>query len=212
MSLLTVLEALALAASLSLDALMASFAYGSAKIRIPFLSVQIISAVCSAVVGVSLFIGSLIRPYLPAPLTTALCVVILFVLGFIKLLDGVTKSIIRKYSHINKELHFSMFNFKFILSLYADPEEADIDASRSISTAEAFSLALALSLDGLAVGFGAALGSVSVPAVIIGSLAANTAAVLLGSFIGNKAARSIKFNFSWLGGAILIILALTKLL
>jgi len=211
MALADILEALILAVSLSLDALVVCFAYGSSKIRIPFLSVQIINIVCCLVLGISLYIGTIIRQFLPGWLTIGICFVLLFFLGIIKLLDGVTKSIIRKYSNFNKELQFSMFNIKFILSLYADPEYADIDESRSISSAEAFTLALALSLDGLAVGFGAALGNVNAPAVFFSSFFTNTAAIVLGCYVGNKLSRKMNFNFSWVGGIILLVLAFLKL-
>lgn len=208
---LSVLEAVTLAAILSLDAFVASFAYGSKKIKIPILSVQIISVVSAAILGLSSLIGSVVRPYMPEWLTTLVCFAILFVLGVTKLLDSATKTFIRKYSDFTREMHFSMFNLKFILTLYADPEKADVDKSHSISPGEAFSLAIAMSLDGLAVGFGAAVGSINVLAVFIASLVIGTIAVMLGSFIGYRLVRKFRFNLSWLGGVILIYLAFMKL-
>lgn len=210
-----ILEAVVLASSLSMDAFVASFAYGSNKIKIPMASVQVINIVCSGILGISILIGSFVRPYLPEWLAVAICFTILFVLGAVKLLDSVTKSIIRKHTRLNKELNkeikFSMFNFKFILNLYADPEEADVDASKLISPAEAAALAVSLSLDGMAVGFGAAVGNVNGLAVVLASLAAGTPAVMLGSYIGNKIAGKLPFNLSWLSGIILIALAFLKL-
>ena len=212
MTVVVILEALVLASSLSLDAFVAGFGYGSGKIKIPMLSVQIINVICSSILGLSLLAGSVIRPWLPPGLTTAVCFTILLVLGIVKLLDSVTKSIIRKYSNLNKELRFSLFNFKFILHLYANPEEADVDDSRTISPSEAVSLAVSLSLDGLGVGFGAALGDVNGWAVVICSLVTGVLAILLGCFLGGKVARKIPFNLSWLSGVILIVLAVMKLL
>ena len=96
--------------------------------------------------------GSLIRGLIPQSLTTAICFVLLFILGLVKLLDSLTKSIIRKHNNLEKQIHFSLLNFRFVLSLYADPEKADRDHSKTISPGEAASLAIALSLDGMAVG------------------------------------------------------------
>ena len=62
-----------------------------------------------------------------------------------------------------------------------------------------------------AVGFGAALGSISPWAVVACSLVTNALAVVLGWFFGNKAAQKIPFNLSWVSGAILIMLAISKL-
>lgn len=210
-SFIVILEALILASALSLDAFVASFAYGSKKIKIPFKSVQVINLICGIITGLSLLIGTILRQYIPDWLTAAVSFVILLILGIVKLLDSITKSIIRKYSNINKEIKFSLFNFKFILNLYANPEDADIDESKTLSPTEASSLAIALSLDGITVGLGAAIGNVNGVAVFICSLVTNMAAVLLGSFIGNKIARKTTFNLSWLSGLILIILAFSKL-
>ncbi len=210
-SFIVILEAMMLASALSLDAFIASFAYGSKKIRIPFKSAQVISLICSSITGLSLLAGTILRQYIPDWLTITISFVVLFILGIIKLLDSITKSIIRKYSNLNKEIKFSMFNFKFILNLYANPEDADIDASKTLSPTESASLAFALSLDGITVGLGAAIGNVNGLAVFICSLITDMTAVLLGSFSGNKAAKKISFNLSWLSGIILIILAFSKL-
>lgn len=197
--------------ALSMDAFVASFAYGSNKIKIPILSVQVINIICSSILGISLLSGTLLRQYIPQTLTPAICFAFLFILGLMKLLDSVTKSIIRKNTDFKKKIRFSMFNLKFILSLYADPEKADVDASSVISPAEAASLAVALSIDGLAVGFGAALGNVSGIAVFLCSLVIGTLAIITGCFLGNKIAGKIPFNLSWLSGALLIVLAFLKL-
>ena len=209
-----ILEAAVIASSLSLDAFAAGFAYGSNKIKIPFLSVQIINIICSAIIGISFLAGSIVKECIPHWVTVAVCFIILFTLGLIKLLDGVTKSIIRKYAGLSKELKFSLFNFRFILKLYADPEDADADFSKTISPVEAASISLALSLDGIAVGFGAAFGSANNfigLAVVLFSLVTNMAAIMSGCYLGGKIAGKINFNLSWAAGVILIILAFSKL-
>jgi len=205
-------EAVILASALSLDAFVASFAYGSKNITIPFKSVQIINFICSGITGLSFLAGGLLKHYVPHQLTVVLSFIILFVLGMIKLLDSTTKSIIRKYNHIHKEIAFSLFHFKFILNLYANPEDADVDNSKTLSSVEAASLATALSLDGITVGLGAALANINGLAVFICSLLTNMAAILLGSLIGRNMAGKTQFNLSWLSGAILLILAFAKIL
>lgn len=207
-----VLEALILSSALSIDAFVASFAYGGKSIKIPIQSILVISVICSTVIGISLLIGSIVRGFIPDSVTKIICFLLLFFLGLSQLLDSFTKSIIRKYGHIRGNFKFSILNFRFVLSLYADPETADIDESKVISPVEASSLALALSLDGMGVGFGAALGNVNGLAVFICSLATNFCAVLLGSQIGNKMAKNLPFNMSWISGSILIIMAVLKVI
>lgn len=205
-------EAVILASALSLDAFVASFAYGSKNITIPLKSGQIINFICSGITGLSFFAGGLLKHYIPQQLTVMISFIILFILGTVKLLDGTAKSMIRKYNHIHKELVFSLFDFKFILNLYANPEDADVDYSKTLSSMEAASLATALSLDGITVGLGAALGNADGMAVFICSLITNMTAIFLGSLAGNRMVKKTPFNLSWLSGAILIALAFTKII
>ena len=210
------LEAFLIAMTCSLDAFTAGFSYGSNRIHIPWRSNQIINLICSGMLGVSMWVGAKIQRFLPGWLAIYICFGILLILGVSKLLDFITKSVIRKHYKLYKDnLHrdyaFNLLNFRFILHLYADPEEADIDASQSLSPKEAVALGVSLSLDGMAIGFGAALGSAPVIAVLLASLITDTFAVHFGCLLGNRMARAIKFNISWISGAILILLAFSKL-
>jgi len=173
-------EAILIAAAVSLDAFAASFAYGGKRIQIPILSVLVISFVCAASLGISLFAGEFVGTYIPEQLTILISFGILFCLGIWKLFD-------------NGE----MKNF-------------DSDDSKIISLGEATALAVALSLDGLAVGFGAALGSVNSVAVILSTFVIGAAAVMLGGFLGLKIAG--KLRVSWISGVLLILLAFAQLI
>ena len=206
-----ILEAALLASSLSADSFVAGFAYGANKIKINFRCVQIINLVCTAIIGVSLLFGNIIKDYISETVALTISFIVLFILGLSKLLDGFTKSLIKKHTDLTREVKFSLFNFNFILKLYAAPEDSDADASKSISPAEAASIAVALSLDGIAVGFGAALGGVNWFAVILFSLVTDMLAIISGRYIGEKTARKTRFNLSWLGGFILIALAFSKI-
>ena len=183
-----VLEALLLVVALSMDAFVASFAYGAQRIKIPFSSAAIISVICTAMLAVSLLAGALLRPFLPQGLTRGLCFALLFLLGVAKLCDSAIKTLIRRHKRMHRQVSFSVF-----------------------SPAEAASLAVALSLDGLAVGFGAALMQVNVLIVMLFSLAVGMLAVRLGGKIGNRAAQKLSFDLSWFSGALLIVLAILKL-
>lgn len=206
-----ILEAVILASTLSVDAFIASFAYGSTKIKIQFPTVLIISLVSSGILGIFLFLGGLVRPYLPPNLSSALCFIVLFLLGMTKILDNLMKSIIRRQGKLSKNIHFSLFHLRFILNVYADPETADADCSKTISPMEACSLAIALSLDGMAAGFGAALGNVNGWSVFLASFITNAAAVTLGEALGQRASDRMGGQLSWISGAVLIVLAFSKM-
>ncbi|MCL2189670.1 MAG: sporulation membrane protein YtaF [Defluviitaleaceae bacterium] len=204
--------ALLLAVTLSLDAFAAAFAYGCKQIKIPPFSGGIIAVICTATTGASFLVGAVILPFVPARGAVWVSFGILFIIGITKLFDALTKALIRKYAKFEKELALSLFNLKFILHVYADPEKADADVSKSISTREAAVLAVSLSLDGFAVGLGAALLGLHGKWVVLFCLLANALALLAGARLGNMAARNLRFNISWLAGVLLIVLAFSQVL
>jgi len=205
-------QAFLLVFAVSADAFFSSLAYGAKKIKIPFSSVMVISLISAGVLAASLFAGELIRPLLHENTAKILCFLILFLLGFVKLLDNVIIALIKKHNRLSGQLRFKLLNLNFILNVYANPEDADEDRSKVLSPAEAVSLSIALSLDGLAAGIGTALGGANKPLIIALALVVGVLAITLGSFTGNKAAGKSKAGFSWLGGAGLIVLAVYKLI
>ena len=78
-----IFEAIVLATTLSVDAFIASLAYGSDKIRIPFSSIMAINLICGGILGVSLLLGNWVRPYLSEDLNRQICFWILFCFGFV---------------------------------------------------------------------------------------------------------------------------------
>ena len=153
----------------------------------------------------------MLKPFLPSAAGAVICFVILFLIGLAKLLDNITKTLIRHHSNLTKRIQFSLFNFGFILDIYANPETADADSSKSISLAESCSLAVALSLDGMAVGLGAALVNIHIPILLLSSFVLNGVAILSGVWLGEHLAGKMRFDLSWLSGAILIVLAVEML-
>jgi len=176
------------------------------------ISVQVISFLCTAVLGISLLLGTFLKPYLPSSILHVVSFAILFIIGVIKLLDNIIKSMIDKHAMINKQIKFQLLDLHFILNIYANPKDADIDNSKTLSPKEALSLAIALSIDSMVAGVGAALSNVSILAVLITSLILSTLAVKLGELMGHKLGEKSPFGLSWLSGAILISLAFLKLL
>lgn len=210
--LFSIFESILLVTALSTDALIASLAYGSNKIRIPFVSALIIALICTGFLGFSLLIGVLLKPFLPLGLLKVVSFLILFLLGVTRLMDNIIKSLINKNSNLSKEIKFTLFDLKFILNIYADPKEADIDKSKILSPKEASSLAIALSIDSLTAGIGAALGNVNVLSVVTVSFLFSFLAVKSGEYIGCRLLSKLPFQLSWLSGLLLICLAAFRFL
>lgn len=211
LSSLSSLDAILLVCALSMDAFVASFAYGTSKIKIPFKSAMTINLVCSSILAIALFMGSIISKYIPSVFTTSICVTVLLMLGITKLFDSTLKAILNKSGTLSRDLSFKLFDFRFFLRVCLDATEADADHSYELSPKESFSLAVALSLDGLAAGFSTGLMVTNYAQIILFSLIINMVAVLLGCCIGNKVAQKSELNLSWLSGVTLILLAFLKL-
>ena len=206
------LEIMLLVVALSIDSFVASFAYGANKIKLPLSSITVINIICTLILGISLFLGSTIGSYIPVSLTKIFCFSILFLIGLIKLFDSTSKSFIkRKNKNINKKINFSMFNMSFILQIYVDPESADKDLSKSLSVKESAVLALALSMDALAAGFGAGITNFSYTLILFSFLVVNTTLMIIACNFGGKVSDKINMDISWISGVLLIILAFLKL-
>ena len=197
--------------TLSLDAFVASIAYGTNRIEMPFKSMVIIDIVCTSLLAISVFLGTLVRNILPQNYTSIISFLILMLLGIYYLLEGVIKTYIKKVFLLDKEFKFKLFDIWFVITVYMDEIKADFDNSKILSLKEALYLGIALSLDSLAIGFGSSLRNINCIGVISLSLIANMVAIWGGLAIGKRFIERTKVNLSWLAGIILIILAFLKL-
>lgn len=205
------IDTILLVISLCIDAFIASFAYGTSRIKIPFLSGTVMTCISTSLLVVSLGLGSLIRELLPEPMTLFLCFLVLFLLGISRLFEGFLKNFLNKKARSSDHIEFTLFDFKLILNVYADSILADIDHSKILSTREALYLGVALSLDSLVVGLGAGLDIFHYHEVITFSLLFNASSLLLGGYLGRRFAKKLNVDLSWMSGAVLILLAFFKL-
>lgn len=211
MNLGSLLEAALFVTALSMDGLVAAFAYGAGKIRIPFSAAAVISLISSGVLAAALFVGAVVRPFVPPELTKAVCFTILFFLGLLRLGDSISAAIFRRHPHYTRGYRFSCFHLDFDVRIQVQKPEQEAKTAQPLSVSRAAVVALALSLDGLAAGFGAGLVSADVWEVVICSVILGFLAVRVGAFLGRKVAEKISLNLSWISGALLILLAFLKL-
>ncbi|CEI72900.1 MULTISPECIES: sporulation membrane protein YtaF [Romboutsia] len=204
------LQSLLLVLSLSLDTFVASVAYGTNKIKIPFKSASIITLVSTITLGISLFLGSLFKDLLSANIASLLSFLLLLGLGIFRLFECIIKSYIDKIYNNQAPLTFKLFDFKFVLEIYADETKADYDKSKMLTPKEAFYLAIALSLDSLAVGFGSSLGYINYAEVLLLSLIIGFLSLLFGCIVGCHINKISHINLSWLSGVMLIALAFIR--
>ncbi len=179
-----ILEILLLVTALSVDAFAAGFAYGVSKIKVPVLSVLIVSVVSSLTLAVSLILGEMVSNMIPQDLTRQFSFVLLFVLGVVKLFDR---------------------------SRHNEAEEANKNQDDLVSPGEALTLGAALSLDSVAAGIGAGVAASRIPAVFAASALVGALAVASGTYLGRLISSHCRSNLCWVSGLLLILLALMKL-
>lgn len=205
-----ILEVLILAPAISIDALVASFAYGSQKMKISIGATLIIGLISGGLLGITLFLGERMGGLMPDWLAGLISFTILFGLGTLRIFDSWLKNYIRKRGS-GGEIKFSAFRLTFILQIYADPETADTDGSRTLSPGEALSLGIALSLDGIAAGLGA--GLLGAPPLLSAGLTSllTIIAIVAGGKLGGRLASVLTRDISWVSGGLLILLAVLQI-
>lgn len=207
-----VFQAWMLVFAIAIDAFACSFGYGVSGIKIPFKSVLVINIVCTFLLAIGLFLGTIASQVLSENIASWISFGILFSLGVFKIFDSGIKHYIRKNNGLSKEVKVSLFHLGFIFKIYADPEEADVDHSMELTPKEAMPLAVAVGLDGLSVGIGIGMSIIN-PLFILGlSFFSDVIAIMAGVFIGNKVAKKVKWDLSWLTGVILMVIAITEII
>jgi putative sporulation protein YtaF len=160
-----------IALAVSLDSCSVGLLYGSRKIRIPWLSILIISICSGVVIWGSMRLSLTFMGWLKPDLAKAAGAIILVIVGVwaviqfflhnyrpnqaddsvIKLPAGISQQPVRTVFHIE------IRKIGLVIQILRSPAVADMDRSGNISPWEASILGFALSLDALGAGIGAAL-------------------------------------------------------
>ena len=197
---------------LSLAAVAASIAYGTEKIKIGIFPAFIISIIG----GLSLFLSALFSKSLSVFFSETLCnaigFVILFLVGTFNFIQGTIKSTVRRRREHSANMHFRLRELDFFIEVLVDETKADADHSNTLSGREAFYLAMALSIDSLATGIGCGFSGMNPFVLGTAAFLMNFIAVFLGWLLGRNVMRCLKLDLSWLGGVVLIGLAVFRCL
>lgn len=206
-----VLQGLILVLALCIDAFVAAAAYGAEQMKIPLRSAAAIGAVGTGVLGCSLLLSAVVQSIVPPQICTYASFFLLLFLGISSLFQNGFKAYLRSKSDFTKKLKFRLADISFFIRIYLDETEADADRSKVLSVREALCLGVALSVDSLVTGLASGLAVWQIPAVLVFCFAAHIAAVVLGAFAGGRLSAHSRIDLSWVGGLLLILLALVKL-
>lgn len=206
------MQIIILLVALSIDVFVASFSCGMGKIKIRLIPAICISSVCSGILALSLTIGTFIDGVIDEKYTTIMCFWGLFLIGFVKMVEFGIKTYIKKYKQIKKQIHLKFKQLNLVINIYNNPQSADADNSKDMSVSESVFFALAMSVDGLFGGIGAAFLKINIPITIAINFIIGLALVIAGHYMGDRTSRKTDKDFGWLSGALFIILAFRKII
>lgn len=207
------------ALALNMDSFAAGVAYGVRNIKLPVISLVIISLMSMAAISLSMFIGHALAGYFSATFAHRLGGVILMLIGLWVLIQSLQKSKREKRDDTNakKKVPNTLFQIHIrslglVIQILREPSRADLDHSGTISPREAVLLGLALALDAFAAGFAVSmLGFEILPTALIVGLG-HFVLTYLGLQAGMGALVSgVSRKISALPGFILITLGLLKM-
>lgn len=184
-----------------MDMFFAAFSYGKNRIRIPFASMLIISLTGATVLIFAIEFSEVISRIIPDKVCIYGGAAILVLIGSIYLFRDFFKAYLQKMDTDSRQL-----------KILIDECNADIDNSKELSVKEAFLLSVSLSADSLASGTGA--GFIGINPLRTWIIAAAGGIIMMGSGLLAGKYMDMKFrgNFSWIGGIILILLGIRRLL
>ncbi|MCL2755682.1 MAG: manganese efflux pump [Firmicutes bacterium] len=168
----------------SLDLAAVGFAYGTNRIRVPFLNLFVISLIGSIILGSALAAGYFLRAYISETAITWTVFTLFMMIGIFKIISWYTS------------------------------RKKEFNPDRKISLQETFLLALVLSIDGIGVAFGAGLERVTLLFIVIIVLVSLITDILLfkfGHYLGSTLAKKSRRNLGWLSGVILITIAIVQI-
>ena len=149
--------------AVSMDGFMVGLAYGIKKIKIPLVSMLIITMASVTAVSLSMFFGKALTMVLSAENAVYLGSILLIVLGAYFLLSGLREKI--ESIEVDHEEPLLTLSIKFLgimIQILKEPARADFDESGEIGSREALFLGMALSMDAFGAGVGLALTGLNI--------------------------------------------------
>lgn len=205
------------ALALNLDSFGVGVSYGARQIKVPLLSLSIISLISMAAISISMLGGQILLSFIPVYLAHRFGGILLMIIGLWVLYQTRrsgqgTRKAGQEENSVNRMIKIHIRPLGLVIQILREPARADLDRSGVISPSEALVLGVALAMDAFGAGFAVSmLGfSIYLTALVVG----------LGHFflayLGLQAGRSITNcrigrHLTVLPGCILITLGMFKI-
>lgn len=208
------LTSLSLALALSIDSLSVGFLYAARGIRLSYQAMAIVSLTSAALLGLAMGTGTALAGLLsPAP-ARWLGAILLVLVGFWVLFQTWWQNLWKGSPGDQPRMDLLTIPVRplgVVIQIIRTPSSADLDRSGYINPTEALWLGLALAVDSVGAGIGAALSgfnpvtlAVAVAVIGFGCLSAGAAAAY-------RLPWKLKGNWAFLHGFALVVLGLTRL-
>ncbi|MEE5991797.1 MAG: manganese efflux pump [Oscillospiraceae bacterium] len=197
-------QACLLAVAVCMDTFFASMGCSLCGIHIPKRCALLISVIGTIFLGVSLSGAVFLTRILPETFLKYGGCVLLAVLGLVQLLKEGFSAFVQK-----RKPHFRRKALGLVIEICFDETVADTDGSKILSLQETPAFAMAMSVDSLFSGLGAGLRSVEIPVCLGLTLLLGFALTVCGTYAGKRFQN--RFPLKWLGGVMLILLAICRL-
>lgn len=211
---------LILALAVSLDSFTVGITYGIRKVKIPIISIIIITLASAFMILFSMQIGALLSQLISPSISKWLGSFILILIGIWVIIQVIRKK--NKEVEVNdkelrkqnkKVIRIEIKKIGLVIQILKTPMKADMDCSGIISPVEAILLGLALSLDAFGAGLGAALVGFEpiITAAIIAGMSGLFISIGLKTGFILSGVRWVK-KLSILPGIIMIIIGVIKII
>ncbi|WP_028403158.1 sporulation membrane protein YtaF [Ectobacillus panaciterrae] len=195
----SLLQMIAIGMASNLDNAGVGVAYGVKKIRIPFMANSIIALMGFLFALVGGLFGGWMSMWLPPFICNIMGMVVLVAIGIWVLSQPLFEKKVKQRSS----------NRNLLLQILQNPEEADLDASKSVGFIESIILGIALSINNLAGGFDAGITHLNIWVTSLISGAFSYVCVGLCAYLGARfAAEKLGKQASFISGILLILVGL----
>ncbi len=201
------------ALALNIDSFVAGLAYGARQIKVPLLSLLIISLISVAAISISMAGGKMLLILVPEAMAHRVGGILLMFIGFWVLLQTrrADKDKSREKS-VSRLFRIHIRPLGLVVQILKEPVRADQDSSGAISPQEAVLLGTALAMDAFAAGFAVSMlgftAGFTALVVGLGHFLLTYVGILLGRAI---MVRGMGRQICILPGCILILLGLYKI-
>ena len=190
---------------LSLDGFGVGISYGMRKIKIPLFSLIIICLSSTSALAVSMLAGNLVAALFSKELAEVLGGIALLLIGSWLL----AQAWVEKLEF--KDIEVKIPSIGIVIKILKEPSKADFDGSGEITCNEAIFLGLALAMDALGAGFGAAMVGLNPWLTPLVAGISKFFLINLGLYLGARSQiNNLVKEFSLLPGFIIICLGFLK--